>query len=209
LVIMAKLPVAGSVKTRLAREIGTVRATWFYRHAAAAVIARMARSRIWETVLAITPDSSVAHPTWPRGLTRMGQGRGDLGRRMQRAIRLQPPGPVVIIGTDVPGIRPSDVAAAFKSLGSHDAVFGPASDGGYWLVGLRRRPREIAMFKDVRWSSPHALQDTLRNLRCYRIGFVAEKSDVDDAADLRRVTTCFGRRVLPALADELTSPKNL
>lgn len=116
---------------------------------------------------------------------------------MQRAIRLQPPGPVVIIGTDVPGIRRSDIASAFKSLGSHDAVFGPASDGGYWLVGLRRRPREIAMFKDVRWSSAHALQDTLRNLRCYRIGFVAEKSDVDAAADLPRVSAWHGRRVLP------------
>ncbi len=139
----------------------------------------------------------------------MAQGEGDLGQRMQRAIRLQPPGPVVIIGTDVPGIRRSDIAAAFKSLGSHDAVFGPASDGGYWLVGQKRRPREIAMFKDVRWSSSDALQDTLRNLRRYRIGIVAEKRDVDDAADLRRVTTWLGRRVLPALADELASPKNL
>ncbi len=209
LVIMVKLPVAGSVKTRLAREIGAARAAWFYRNAAAAIIARLSHAKAWDTVLAVTPDASIHHSIWPRGLTRMAQGGGDLGRRMQRAIHRHPPGPVVIIGTDIPGIRLSDITAAFKSLGSNDAVFGPAADGGYWLVGQKRRPREISMFKDVRWSSSHALNDTLQNLRGYRIGFIAEKSDVDDAADLDRVSAWYGRRILPPLPDKPTPKKKL
>lgn len=197
LVIMVKAPVAGRVKTRLAREIGTVRATWFYRHTAAAVLGRLARSERWQTVLAVTPDIVVAHPLWPLHVARMAQGGGGLGQRMQRAIHRQPPGPVLIIGTDIPGIRPSEIATAFKALGSNDAVFGPALDGGYWLVGQKRRPRQIEMFKSVRWSSVHALEDTLRNLRGYRVGFAAIHRDVDDAEDLRSVAAWCGRRVLP------------
>ena len=86
----------------------------------------------------------------------------------------------MIVGTDVPGIRPAHIAEAFRLLGRHDAVFGPATDGGYWLVGLRRRPRVLRPFANVRWSSPHALADTLANLEGRTVAFVATLSDVDE-----------------------------
>ena len=199
LVIMAKLSEAGRVKSRLARQIGVGQATWFYRHTTSAVLGRLARSPRWQTYLAITPDRGVAHPIWPRDIMRMTQGSGNLGQRMQRAMRLKKPGPVIIIGTDVPGIRPAHIAAAFKALGSCDAVFGPATDGGYWLVGQRRRPRDLEMFGNVRWSTSDALADTLQNLRGYRIAFVATLSDVDTADDWRNVAAWCGRRILPAV----------
>src|SRR3546814_16124850 len=84
---------------------------------------------------------------------------------MDRVMRVLPPGPAVIIGTDIPDIRPRHAAAAFRALGRHDAVFGPAADGGYWLVGLRRRPTIPRAFDGVRWSTEHALADTRANLR--------------------------------------------
>jgi len=199
LVIMAKVPEAGRVKSRLARQIGVAQATWFYRHTTSAVLGRLARSPCWQTYLAITPDQGVANPIWPRNLVRVAQGRGDLGQRMQRAMRLPMPGPLIIVGTDVPGIRPAHIAAAFKMLGSCDAVFGPATDGGYWLVGQRRRPRNLEMFVNVRWSTPSALADTLQNLCCYRIGFVATLSDVDTADDWRKLAAWCGRRILPTV----------
>ena len=118
---------------------------------------------------------------WPRGMARRPQGGGDLGVRMQHIFDWKPPGPVVIVGTDVPAIRPAHIAEAFRLLGRHDAVFGPATDGGYWLVGLRRRPRVSCPFANVRWSSPHALSDTLTNLECRTVAFVATLSDVDGA----------------------------
>jgi glycosyltransferase A (GT-A) superfamily protein (DUF2064 family) len=105
---------------------------------------------------------------------------------MQRIMDELPPGPVVIIGSDIPGISAEHIAAAFRLLGRHDAVFGPAEDGGYWLVGLRRRPKVPRAFADVRWSGPHALADTLRNLRAFSVGFVERLADVDDEADWRR-----------------------
>ena len=71
---------------------------------------------------------------------------------------------MVIIGSDIPNIERADIANAFHQLGRHDAVFGPAPDGGYWLVGQSRRRTVLQMFDNVRWSSEHALADTMANL---------------------------------------------
>jgi rSAM/selenodomain-associated transferase 1 len=197
LVVMAKGPVAGQVKTRLAREIGVAVATRFARHSTEALLQRVGFDPRWQAVLAITPDHAVTARLWPLGIARMAQGTGDLGRRMQRIFQHMPPGPVVIIGTDIPGMQPACLAKAFRLLGRHDAVFGPAIDGGYWLVGMRRRPRLLRPFSGVRWSSAQALGDTLANLSERSVGFVATLSDVDDARDLARCGSHAGRRVWP------------
>jgi glycosyltransferase A (GT-A) superfamily protein (DUF2064 family) len=75
-------------------------------------------------------------------------------------------------------------------------VFGRALDGGYWLVGMRRRPRVLQAFANVRWSSEHALLDTLAHLRHVAVAFVATLPDVDDAKDFGAASGRFGRRVL-------------
>ena len=95
---MAKQPRASRVKSRLARTVGVVAATGFYRAASRAVIQRLSCAKRWQTVLAVTPDSAVRDNTWPSHLPRIPQGGGDLGARMQHAITAMPPGPVVIIG---------------------------------------------------------------------------------------------------------------
>lgn len=196
LVVMAKVPVAGLAKTRLARELGVGTATRLARHATAALLARVARHPAWETRLAVTPDSGIGWRAWPRCITRDPQGRGDLGQRMQRIMDCTAPGPVVIIGTDVPSIRAVHIRDAFRVLGRHDAVFGAATDGGYWLVGLRRRPHVPGIFGAVRWSSRHALADTLAHLGGRPVARVATLSDVDTAEDFARSAAAFGRRVL-------------
>src|SRR4249920_3926098 len=78
LVVMAKAPVAGAVKTRLAREIGVATATRFARQATAALLQRLARDPRWQTTLAVSPDAAVASRCWPPGIARIAQGRGDL-----------------------------------------------------------------------------------------------------------------------------------
>jgi glycosyltransferase A (GT-A) superfamily protein (DUF2064 family) len=99
-----------------------------------------------------------------------------------------PPGPVVVIGTDIPDIRCHHIRQAFRTLDRHAFVFGPARDGGYWLVGSRRRPAEPAdIFRDVRWSTEHALTDTLANLHAAQAGPpLPVLDDVDDAESWRR-----------------------
>jgi glycosyltransferase A (GT-A) superfamily protein (DUF2064 family) len=105
---------------------------------------------------------------------------------MQRIFDACGEGPLIIVGTDIPFITREMIAKAFHRLRSADAVFGRAEDGGYWLVGLRRRPKRLAPFQRVRWSTPHALADTLKNLSSYRVAFAATLFDIDTEADYRR-----------------------
>ena len=140
----------------------------------------------WQVVLAVAPDKADLNSrVWPAHLPRWPQGRGDLGDRMGRMLRAAAPGPVCVIGADIPGIRPAHIAEAFRTLGNHDAVFGPAPDGGYWLVGLKRaRPVPPTLFANVRWSTQHALADTIATLPDHRIARIATLNDVDTIDDL-------------------------
>lgn len=200
LVIMVKEPVMGRVKTRLAREIGMVSATAFYRANSACVIARLARDARWRTELSVAPDAGIRSRAWAASLTRKAQGHGDLGQRMQHILDRARPGPVIVVGTDIPGIRPAHIAHAFRELGRHDAVLGPTPDGGFWLVGNRRTPRTLRMFADVRWSSANALADTERNLAGRFCARATTLSDVDCNASLAVNRVAIGRRILPLTA---------
>ena len=184
LVVMVKEPRAGRVKTRLGRDIGMTAAAWWFRHQVRRLLRTIDDPR-WTTVLAVAPDrAGMASRVWPAHLPRWPQGQGDLGDRMARMMA-QAGGPVCVIGADVPGITRAHIAQAFKALGDHDAVFGPAHDGGYWLIGLRRaRPLPRGLFHGVRWSTEHALADTRATLPGLRIAEVASLRDVDTAADL-------------------------
>ena len=146
LVIMAKSPVAGRVKRRLGREIGDVAAIRFYRNCLSHTALRLAQDRRWRTLLAIDPDRDVAAPFAPsrETLARVPQGEGDLGQRMRRLFSLLPPGPAIIVGSDIPAIEAGHVAQAFKLLGRNDAVFGPAADGGYWLDRLEAHAKSCS-----------------------------------------------------------------
>jgi uncharacterized protein len=188
LVIMAKSPALGRVKGRLAREIGDVAALRFYRSCLAHTALRLARDPRWRTVLAVAPDRDIAERFSPsrRWIVRLPQGAGDLGRRMQRLFARLPPGPMIIVGSDIPTIRPVHVAEAFRRLGRADAVLGPAPDGGYWLIGLKRTPKVLTPFAGVRWSGPHAFADTLANLKGKRVAEAAMLGDIDTEKDLRQ-----------------------
>lgn len=194
LVLFARAPSLGRGKRRLARDIGDLAAVRFERLMIDLLLRRLARDRRWDLQIAATPGRVCrGTPQRCRGIKIIGQGAGDLGRRMRRALAIPPPGPVVLVGSDVPALEARHVATAFRLLGAHDLVFGPAADGGFWLVGARRRPPlpalfEPALFEKVRWSSPHALADTLARLpRRVTIGFVETQEDVDDGEAYRRL----------------------
>lgn len=185
LVVMVKEPHPGRVKTRLGREIGMVTAAWWFRHQVQLLLRRLRDPR-WDIVLAVSPDAEgCLSRVWPADLPRWPQGRGDLGDRMGRVLRRFGPGPVAVIGADIPGIDRPHVATAFQVLGSADAVIGPAPDGGYWLIGWAgRRPLPPTTFEGVRWSTETARADTIRSLGNVRIAEIATLRDVDTAADL-------------------------
>lgn len=183
LVIFARRPQLGVGKRRLAADVGDVEALRFARGALDRLTRTLGRDPRWRVWLAVTPDRGL---DWVRTGTAMPQGSGDLGQRLTQVIHALPPGPVVILGSDTPTVTRADVAAAFRALGSHQAVIGPAPDGGYWLIGLRRSLGERLPFDGVRWSTPDARADTLANLAGCPVAILREQEDIDDGPALRR-----------------------
>jgi rSAM/selenodomain-associated transferase 1 len=180
-ILFARAPRLGTVKRRLACDIGGMAALGFYRNILSRTIRELHRLRGCELVLAITPDRALArHPPHWRAI---GQGQGDLGARMRNAFKKFPDRRVVLVGADIPDLQAADIKTALRALKHCDAVFGPAADGGYYLVGMGAR-RPAKPFANVRWSSPHALADTVTNFRGLRVQHILELHDVDTAADL-------------------------
>ena len=177
--VFTRAPRLGVGKRRLAREIGDRAALRFQVATLRRLVRALVRDGRFRVVLAVTPDGSFVPGL--KGVARVGQGRGDLGARMARVLGKSRR--AVLLGSDIPAAGVGDIRAAFAALGRVDAVFGPAVDGGYWLVGFG--PRRVSRpFKGVRWSSAHALADTLANFGGVKVGLLRALSDVDTAVDL-------------------------
>ena len=120
------------------------------------------------------------------GLTAVEQGEGDLGLRMARCLDRFAPRPRLLFGADIPAIDAGVAERSFDLLKQSDLLFGPAEDGGFWLVGQRGPERCSGLFDGVPWSSPETLAATLRNVpRHRRVAFAETLADVDDGAAYR------------------------
>lgn len=184
---MLKEPNPGEVKTRLGKDIGMREAARWFRDNALNLIKNLSAETTWATILAVSPDKEgMASRIWPNGLLRWPQGSGDLGERMGNIFRNAQKGPVVIIGADIPNIKVQYIKDAFDALDNNDVVIGPAYDGGYWLIGLKCGSKSISgtILKNVRWSTPFALNDTLNSLEGLKIKKIVQLRDVDTKEDL-------------------------
>jgi uncharacterized protein len=166
LFIFAKVPVAGAVKTRLARGIGIVRAAMWYRRALQRTVSVARQSRVPFRVA-------------------LRQPMGDLGRRMELVAKAAR-GPSIIVGCDIPDLSPEILRSAAGAVRRYDLVIGPSRDGGYYLIGLRTPAHAFRLYDRVRWSGEHALSDTLANVpRHWRVYCLPMLNDVDVAEDLK------------------------
>ncbi|MGQ0531701.1 MAG: TIGR04282 family arsenosugar biosynthesis glycosyltransferase [Caulobacteraceae bacterium] len=191
LVLMARRPVLGQGKRRLAADVGDVTAHRFQRVVLGQLLDRLGGDPRWRLHLAITPDE----PLQFAGVMHViGQGEGDLGERMTRISERLASGSLIFIGSDAPQVIAADIAAAFDALENADAVLGPAPDGGYWLVGFPQTERQHLPFANVRWSTPQARADTLRNLAGKNVEMLRELEDVDDGPSYRRWRQELARR---------------
>lgn len=182
LYIFAKAPVMGRAKTRLARDIGVVHAKRLYRAMTAQVLRQVQDPR-WDTVLAITPPAAIGTiPEWQAqgntGIAQIPQVNGSLSPRL--AAVFQSKGPVIVIGTDCPQVTATDIAEGFEALRQNAAVFGPADDGGFWLMGANA-PLKPSVFDEVRWSH----EDTLSDIKARIDGEIAVLRVLTDVDDLK------------------------
>ena len=184
LIVFAREPRIGRVKRRLSKGLGAVAATFWYRRQLRDLLRRLAPPTTWRRHLFVTPGGARHARIWPRGWITHAQGPGDLGQRMYHALCNLGPGSVVLIGSDIPDIQKSHIQAAFRALGRADVVLGPAADGGYWLIGARGR-RSPPRFGPIRWSSEHAMADTIAGFpSSTKVILLETLRDVDEARDL-------------------------
>lgn len=190
-VIFARIPYMGSVKTRLAKGIGVGAATKLYRAMTAHTIKEVQGGARF--FIAQTPDKT-HDDIFPASLK---QGGGDLGQRLERIAKKY--APVIFLSTDSPNFTRKVLAAAIKGLKTHDIVVAPAQDGGYGLIGLRNGA--LPLFRKVRWSSPHTLADTLANAPHKRALFLPPLLDIDEVEDLLQARQELGKgaRLIPAI----------
>lgn len=183
-IVFARTPEYGRVKTRLAREIGTLEAWRFYRNTTERLLRRLSADPTWIVWLALTGGQRRG---WPGGRRWLPQGRGSLALRMERCMRVMPPGDTVLLGSDIPGVMPAHIHSAFDAFARARIVFAPAEDGGFWLIGARRVPNlpKPLFSPDVRWSTPDTLADVLAGM-CVPYASIDHLSDVDTAKDLER-----------------------
>jgi rSAM/selenodomain-associated transferase 1 len=189
LIVFARAPVPGRVKTRLVPLLGEQGATRLYvqlveRTLRTALAARIGRVELYCAPGINSPYFRKIHERF--GISLRPQGRGNLGERMYRALRRHPG--ALLIGSDCPALRPSDLRAALRALrAGADAVLSPAEDGGYPLIGLRRVSRRL--FDGVSWGSARVLEQTRRRL--VRLGWrwteLRTLWDVDRPEDVARL----------------------
>ena len=181
LFVVAKAPIMGRAKTRLARDIGPVHAKRIYRAMMTRVIRNVQDPR-WDTVLAVTPPHLLGQvPEWA-GLPQIPQVSGSLSPRLDALFSQK--GPTLTIGTDCPQVNANDIAAAFETLRRKRFVFGPADDGGFWLMGANG-PLRPGFFDGVRWSHEKTLEDVKKRTNG-SFASLRVLTDVDDLKALRQ-----------------------
>ncbi|WP_129793156.1 TIGR04282 family arsenosugar biosynthesis glycosyltransferase [Sphingosinicella sp. CPCC 101087] len=188
ILVFAKAPVTGRVKTRLIPALGA--------EGAATLAAEMLVRTIGEAIAAeaglveLCGDPDPAGPEWagrlPPGIASSAQGEGDLGARMARAARrtIERGERAVLIGTDCPDLDRMRLRHAIAFLDDHDAIIHPTRDGGYALLGLERF--DPSLFADIAWSTPAVAEATMTRIRSLGWSLKVGETlcDIDEPADL-------------------------
>ncbi len=213
-IVFAKAPMPGLAKTRLAPALGPA--------GAAALADRMLHHALAQAVAAdvgpveLCGASDAVHPAHPalkaaaagHGASLTAQGMGDLGQRMHRALArsLARCERALLIGTDAPALDAAVLREAASALQTHAAVFVPALDGGYALVGLRRA--DARWFADMRWSHDRVMAVTRERLRAASVCWaeLLPVADIDEPADLVHLPPGWLDGLQPAASAPGTPP---
>lgn len=199
-IVFAKPPWPGQSKTRLAKSVGEVSAAALAYAFLRDSLQQLDRFYNITPVLATTEDWPHTEFPLPIELEIWQQGPGDLGMRIERMMwrALQRTATCISIGADTPGLPEKLMLESVHWLQEHDAVFGPAHDGGFYLIGLRKCVP--GMFADLPWSRDNTLAATEARFREY--GFSTRRAspwfDIDTIADLERLQRMLKRGVVQA-----------
>lgn len=191
LLYMLKAPEPGRVKTRLAQSIGEDEAVLVYKQLVEHTFEALKGD--WASTVHYTPESSGPFfKTWLKTATAFQlQVEGDLGTRMQAAVEhafLQRPSAVCLLGGDCPYICAAHLEEALDALSTHDLVVGPALDGGYYTLLLKRSIPEL--FQTINWGTETVLKETLAIAKRLKLTVhqLQALEDVDDLESYQRAS---------------------
>lgn len=185
--VFVRNPELGKVKTRLAASIGNENTLEIYKfllnHTKNILLNVKADKRVLYT------EEININDIWDsNSFQKQVQFGSDLGARMKNAFVdgfADDFEKIVIIGSDLYDLEVSDIENAFKELDNNDVVFGPAKDGGYYLLGLKFIPNGI--FTNKKWSTATVLQDTLKNIKHLNYFLLETKNDIDTVEDIKNI----------------------
>jgi rSAM/selenodomain-associated transferase 1 len=204
LIVFTRFPRAGEVKTRLIPALGAEGAARLHRRMAEFAVGqarRLARHRVTRLQIHFAEGSEAEWNHWlGSDLHYTAQVPGDLGTRMNAAFTTafaEGASSVIIMGSDCPGLTATILAQAFDTLLEYDLVLGPASDGGYYLIGLQRLTAEL--FQDIPWGTDQVLARTLDLAKQHGIthDLLPERDDVDRPEDLVKARAFLAEELTP------------
>ncbi len=178
IIIFVKNPDSVPVKTRLAKSTGKEFAVKIYK------------KFIVDTINAVkevnSPHFIFSYPDKFNEISIMQEGK-DLGERMYNAFKFafnKNFKKAIIIGSDIPHIKPDTLIEASNKLDFHDYVIGPAIDGGYYLIGIKKENLKKEVFENINWSTSEVLNQTLKKLKNFYL--LEENYDIDSLSDLNK-----------------------
>lgn len=187
LVIFAKYPETGKVKTRLGKSIGYENSMLVYKTMLKDTILKFSIRINYDMALCYTPKDKKNYFKFMEG-TIYPQNNGNLGYRMMDCFRhfLKKYVNVIIIGSDAPMINPKIVKNSFKLLKGKDIVLGKSDDGGYYLVGMKK---VHDIFLGINWGTENVLKATIKKIKKMDLSYklLPELADVDTVEDLRKI----------------------
>lgn len=185
LLIFTKNPVAGKVKTRLAKDLGNEKALDIYKFLIDHTV--KFTSKVNASKQVYYSDSVTENDIWSNELFEKRKQEGvDLGMRMQHAFNTgfqNGYGKIIVIGSDLYDIDSEVIDKAFLQLDNHDYVIGPAQDGGYYLFGMKSLNSDV--FKNKEWGTSSVLKDTLKDLDGHKVAMLETRNDVDLLDDIK------------------------
>ena len=192
LILFTRYPEAGKTKTRLIPALGAQGAADLQKRMTEHVVAQIKIFLAVEDVAAeihYAGGNDLLLQDWlTTALPCLSQGGGSLGERLELAFSAafaSGAGRVVIVGSDCPGLNPANFAEAFAALASHDLVLGPATDGGYYLIGLTAQ--QPSLFTEISWGGSEVFETTRAKASSLQLTthILEQLADVDRPEDLR------------------------
>ncbi len=185
IIVLAKAPILGEVKTRIGKNIGMESSKWIYEQLLSHTSNVTKKTKI-KTVLFKNKNHEKLETLFKHSIASKFQVGKSLGEKMENAFQWafkKKFKKIILIGTDLWTLNEKIIIDSFKLLDKFNLVIGPSYDGGYFLIGMKKPNENI--FKNIPWSTNNVLEKTISKMKTRKISFLEIAKDIDSFSDLK------------------------